>query len=55
MAKAFIPDRINLEMLYCYITEHAGVSRHYNLNNVLETSCKYTAESPVGMNDLKLI
>lgn len=53
MAKAFILDRINLEILYGL--GHAGVARHYNLNNILETYCKYTAESPVGINDLKLI
>lgn len=53
MAKAFIPDRINLEIIYG--PGHAGVSRHDNLNEVLETSCKYTAASPVGMNGLKLI
>lgn len=53
MAKVFIPDRINPEILYC--PGHAGGSRYYILNNVLETSGEYTAESPVGMNDLKLI
>lgn len=34
---------------------HAGVSKHYNLNKVLETSCKCTAQIPMGMNDLRLI
>lgn len=53
MAKAFIPDRINLEISYG--PAHAGVSRHENLNKVLETSCKYTAESPGGVNGFKLI